>query len=348
MNYFQHFKFLTNLIRHKLYGYRFPAHVAICVTNKCNLKCPYCFYRYNLNQEDKISTQTMLSLIDELHNRGTAYVNLNGGEPLLRKDIKTIIDYITIDKGMRCSISTNAVLLEERIQDLKNVSVITISLDGNEDEHRRNRGDLSYEKVVSGIDAARRNNISVAICTVLTRNNKDCVDEIAKFSKEKGIFSIFHFLYERLNKQTGQEINSLSREEEKEIMQKIINYKKSGYPIHYTYKVHKYIRDWPCKGRRIIKEEDDLPKENFKIIPCLAGDLFCYIDAVGSVWPCAVLSGQVESLSFLETGFKKAWDLVPKTRCKTCSFFHQVELNLLLSLNLKGWFELITSKFVKS
>ena len=310
------------------------------------MQCPYCFYGYTLYKEDKVSTEALLSLIDDLHRRGTGYINLNGGEPLLRKDIKKIIDHIIVDKGMRCSISTNAILLEEKIEDVKNVSVINISLDGNEEQHRKNRGDISYKKVIKGIEIARIHNIPVAICTVMTKDNKDCIEEIVTLAKEKGVYSIFHFLYERLNP-ADAEPNQLTREEETEIMEKIIGYKKAGYPVHYSDQIHKYIKDWPVKNSRLMQKRDRMEHKDFNIIDCVAGDLFCWIDANGSVWPCAVLSGQVKSQNFMELGFEKAWDEVPKNRCESCSFFHQAELNLLFSLQMRGWLDLWTSKFIR-
>ena len=350
IRYYQDVKFGVNMLRYKLYGHRFPAHVAIAVTNRCNLKCPYCFYGYTLYKEDKVTTRELFYLIDELCRRGTAYINLNGGEPLLRKDIGEIVDRIT-GKGMRCSVSTNAILLEDRIEELKkaNVSVLNISLDGNEEQHRKNRGDISYAKVIKGIDAAHRHDIPVAICTVLTKDNKDCVDEIVRLAKDKGVYSIFHFLYERLDPKDA-EPNQLTREEEIAIMDKIIAYKKQGYPVHYSDRIHEYIKKWPIQGSRLMLDgnakqaKDD---KDFRIIPCVAGDLYTWIDANGKFCPCAVLSGQVNAQSFAEVGFEKAWNEVPKNRCQSCSFFHQAEMNMLFSLELRGWLDIVSSKFIR-
>jgi hypothetical protein len=55
----------------------------------------------------------------------------------------------------------------------------------------------------------------------------------------------------------------------------------------------------------------------------------------------------VKALNFMEAGFGKAWDEVPKNRCESCSFFHQAELNLLFSLRMRGLLDLASSKLIK-
>ena len=331
---FQNINFLYNLIRYKIYGQRFPAHVAISVTNRCNLRCPYCFASYSAKEKDKLTTDNLLSLVDELCDKGTKLINITGGEPLLRKDIKVLIDYIVLEKGLRCSLSTNGLLLEEKIEVLKNITSINVSLDGNKEQHNLNRGLQSYEKIVKGIELAVNRKIPVSTCTVLNKTNMNCVEYIVKFSKNMGVHCIFHIPYGRLNDEENHQLKQMNFDETREVLQKIINYKKLGYPVYYSNKTHSYIRDWPYKQpSRILKKSDGQNNKGFRAIPCLAGDLYCFIDACGEVYPCTVLSGQVKVLNFLEVGFQAAWDYLPQIRCQACSFFFQNELNLLLSLN---------------
>lgn len=346
---YQDAKFIANLLRYKLTGRRFPAHVAISVTNRCNLKCSYCFAAYNNKDSDDITTEKMISLINELHARGTRLINLTGGEPLIRKDIKKIVDYITVKKGMKCSMSTNGHLLENNIDTLKNITSINISLDGNEKQHNRNRGPQNYDRVIKAIELAVKNKIPVSTCTVLNIFNSDSVDEICQLAKEKGFLAIFHFPYGRLKIGENYSLGRIPKKESAKIMQKIIDYKKAGYPIYYSNKTHEYIRDWPIKHPSSILFKDEKKKYNgFRIIPCRAGDLYCFIDANGRVYPCTVLSGQIKVLNFLKEGFQKAWDYLPQVKCYACAFFFQNELNLLLTLNPRVWWNFIkTTRILK-
>lgn len=342
-------KFLLNLVRYKLTGRRFPAHVAISVTNRCNLRCSYCFARYNNKDSDDITTERMLGLIDELANRGTRLINLTGGEPLIRKDIKKIIDYITITKGMKCSMSTNGHLLANNLKTIKNISSINISLDGNEKQHNRNRGPQDYNRVLSAIKLAIKNKIPVSTCTVLNRDNANCVDHVAHLAKEIGFLAIFHFPYGRLKPSENAAYHRIPAQKSAQILQKIIDYKNAEYPIYYSNKTHEYIRDWPFKrSSHILMRGDRKTHKNFKIIPCRAGDLYCFIDANGSVFPCTVLCGQVKAGNFLKDGFQGAWDKIPEYRCQACAFFFQNELNQLLSLDAAVWLNFVrTTRILK-
>lgn len=347
MFYWKNLKFLFNLFRYKLFGRRFPAHVAISVTNRCNLHCTYCFARYNSKDKDDFTTDKMLALIDELSKKGTRLINLTGGEPLIRHDIKQIIDYITVKKGIICSVSSNGLLLADKIDVLKNVSSINISLDGNEEQHNRNRGAQDYKRVIKAIETVVKNHIPVSTCTVLNKYNVDCVNEIANLAKEKKFLAIFHFPYGRLKLKEYASFHPLSPKEASNVVQKIIDLKKAGYPIYYSNKNHEYIRDWPVdKLNRLLLKKDRV--KNFNFIPCRAGDLFCFIDANGYVYPCTVLCGQIKVFNVLKEGFQKAWDYLPKIRCKACGFFFQNELNLFLGLDLESWTNFIkTSRIIR-
>lgn len=344
MVYFDDVKLPFKLMRYKLQKRRFPAHVVISVTNRCNLNCPYCFTRYAVNREDRLNMERMISLIDELHKRGTRYINLTGGEPLTRKDIKDIIHYITREKGIKCSLSTNGILLNEKIEVLRGIDSINVSLDGNEEQHNHNRQSQQYGEIIKGIENAVANNIPVTTCTVLTKSNMDCLDDIAKLSKKTGFLAVFHLLRVGLKPNEDLLRQQMSQREIRDVMQRIIDYKKARYPIYYSNKSHAYIRDWPYEHpSRMLRKDDREEKKNFKIIPCVCGDLSCFIDGEGSVYPCAVLSGQVEVLNFLEVGFENAWNFLPHVRCRACSFFFQTELNLLLSLSPAVWKNFITT-----
>lgn len=57
--------------------------VFIAVTNKCRLKCEYCYEKFNLNQSNDISTVVWKEIIKSLQSIGVNIFILSGGEPLL-------------------------------------------------------------------------------------------------------------------------------------------------------------------------------------------------------------------------------------------------------------------------
>ena len=106
----------------------------ISITNKCNLKCSYCYERH-LNTEYGCITEEMRDMIaDYIKRQGNAEtVYLFGGEPLLYKD--TVKYYCENIDAEQIVITTNGTLLDEEFIkwciDRKNV-VINMSHDGKE------------------------------------------------------------------------------------------------------------------------------------------------------------------------------------------------------------------------
>src|SRR5215217_2962026 len=69
-----------------------PLYVQIELTWRCNWRCVHCYQdRHDLQI---LTTDQVKALIKELHDNGTMHIVITGGEPLLRKDIFEILEYI--------------------------------------------------------------------------------------------------------------------------------------------------------------------------------------------------------------------------------------------------------------
>ena len=76
--------------------------LAIAITNRCNMGCSFCytdaFYQpasSNLNEipEDELSTEEWLNVIDQAIAERYTGLHIYGGEPFMRRDLKTICRY---------------------------------------------------------------------------------------------------------------------------------------------------------------------------------------------------------------------------------------------------------------
>ena len=116
---------LRNLVlRNKPYF----AHLAF--THVCNLHCSFCHIPEEKVQE--LDTDGMKRIIDKLDRMGIAYLSISGGgEPLLRKDFATLLNY-SADRGIYTKITSNGTMPQARYDELlaSRVSEIAISLDG--------------------------------------------------------------------------------------------------------------------------------------------------------------------------------------------------------------------------
>lgn len=84
----------------------------ISITNRCNLKCSYCYERHLNTEYGCINGETLHSITDFVNRRGDAgIVYLFGGEPLLYKE--TVKYFCENLKARQFVITTNGTLLDE-------------------------------------------------------------------------------------------------------------------------------------------------------------------------------------------------------------------------------------------
>ena len=110
-------------------------YVRISVTDRCNLRCVYCMPENGIpmaTHEDLLSFEEIERLCRILAEVGIRKVKLTGGEPLVRKDFVELVRKIkAIDGIEKVTLTTNGVLLEEKMEELASAGIngINISLD---------------------------------------------------------------------------------------------------------------------------------------------------------------------------------------------------------------------------
>ena len=107
----------------------------VSVTDRCNLRCQYCMPEEEyvwLPRETLLTFKEIVFLTDLFSEQGVDRVRITGGEPLLRKDLASLIGML--QKNIRIkdiAMTTNGVLLAEHAQNLYDAGLhrITVSLD---------------------------------------------------------------------------------------------------------------------------------------------------------------------------------------------------------------------------
>lgn len=69
----------------------------------CNLRCTYCDTKYSYFEGEQKDLET---IIQEIESHGAKYVCITGGEPLLQKEVHTLMK-ILCDKGYQLSLETS-------------------------------------------------------------------------------------------------------------------------------------------------------------------------------------------------------------------------------------------------
>ena len=186
-------KAMTSLVKAKVTGKRIPVRVNFLVTKFCNLSCFYCYAEDILNKKDvqEFSFEDLKNIVDQIYESGCRWINILGGEPLLRDDIEELIDYMK-QKGILVEMTTNGYFIKKRISALKKIDHLAISLDGNKESNDRARGDDSVEKIVKGVECAVQNGIKVRIHATLSKRTmaKESLDCYLIFVKSMILSSI--------------------------------------------------------------------------------------------------------------------------------------------------------------
>ncbi|CAB4703410.1 unannotated protein [freshwater metagenome] len=142
------------------YG-RTHRNLRVSLTDRCSLRCTYCMphdFAAWLPNEELLSTDELLTIIEVAVQQGIDEVRLTGGEPLLRPDIVEIVERIAgIENAPRLTLTTNGIRLPDLAGPLAkaglnriNVSLDTLSRERFKTLTYRDR----FDDVILGLKAA--------------------------------------------------------------------------------------------------------------------------------------------------------------------------------------------------
>lgn len=167
----------------------------LSVTDRCNLRCAYCMpeeeYAW-LPRGDLLSFEEIARLVDVFLSLGVDKVRLTGGEPLLRRDLDTLVALLASKAGLSdLALTTNGLLLAEQARPLREAGLrrVTVSLDTLRPERFRalTRRD-GLEQVLAGIEAAGRAGFrdTKLDAVVLRGVNEDELDDLLSYGAAVG------------------------------------------------------------------------------------------------------------------------------------------------------------------
>ena len=137
--------------------------VRVSVTDKCNFRCTYCMPAEGLEwlRRDEILTfEEIARLVGVLAAMGVEEVRLTGGEPLVRRDVPTLVRMLAATPGVEdLSLTTNGVLLDRLAEPLVRAGLRRINVSLDTLSHVRfaeiTRRD-ALDRVLAGLEAAER------------------------------------------------------------------------------------------------------------------------------------------------------------------------------------------------
>lgn len=326
------------LLKHRFDNKPFPLITHLLVTNRCNLKCFYCYPQV---MERKIADRPLeewKSIIDQFVELGTKVFVILGGEPLIRKDIGEIIDYAK-SKRTIVELITNGYFVEQKINELKNVDSLCFSLDGNEEQNDKVRGEGCFQKVHHAINVARENGIKCRIHAVITKETVKSLYELVNIAKDFG--TTINFTQATIH--TDDPDAALTEEELQKFLDELLEYKRQGYPVANTPAAIDYIKKYKLERYRPHKEHEIPQDADPKVIKCLRPTMTTYVDADGVMYPCANIWHENKDITINDQSVKQAWEKQCKMDCYSCDILGEAEMNHMLGFNVPSIYE--TAKY---
>jgi MoaA/NifB/PqqE/SkfB family radical SAM enzyme len=198
---------------------------------------------YAQKEVRKKSYEQIKTELEKAYKMGSRFVDFQGGEPTLWKenelDLNSLIRLARKIGFFSATVTTNAILPFQGLE----ADSVWVSLDGLGKYHDAVRGEGAFEKLVQNIEECGHKDLSVNM--VVSKLNVESVDETIEFAKNnphiKSISINFMMPY------PGIEQYKVDWETRLAVIDKVIAYKKKGYPIMNSVSGLKKMKDTKFK-----------------------------------------------------------------------------------------------------
>lgn len=296
-----------------------PLRVHLQLTNKCELNCRHCSQDTREPLENELSLEEIYKLIDEMVSIGTFELTLGGGDPFLRdKDVLKIIEYAA-QRNVSIFISTTGLFLGRVLAKKLTkfpIKGFRISVDGStEKSFDYQRGKGSYRRAVRSIKTIRELfDCPITIHSVLMKTNFMEILSLLKTVQKLKCDQWSVDFVKSIGSAKDNEHVLMTPEMMRDSFRSIKKLQKySSTPIvfrHFPYQ---------SRGKRI-----------YRGFGCVGGNLNCWIDAAGNVYPCSFLREQFNAGNIREMSLRDIWlysanlqlfrSLTGNEQCLACTY----------------------------
>lgn len=160
------------------------------LTYACNLDCIHCLSSSGRRDPRELDTAEAKAVIDEMRAMQVFYVNIGGGEPMIRPDFFELVEYATTS-GVGVKFSTNGSRIDaDRARQLAAMDYldIQISLDGaDQATNDAVRGEGSFATAIAAMEHLQAADFGqFKISVVMTRHNIPQLDQFEALANRFG------------------------------------------------------------------------------------------------------------------------------------------------------------------
>ena len=288
-----------------------PLSVGFEITHLCNLACSYCDRHTPLPGE--MTIEQILGALGELHQMGMRHISLDGGEPLAHRHIELVVDWLISRGDIRVFMNTNGILVPRKMDVVRRLSRLKISLDGPAAQHDRMRGERAHERAIKGALAARDAGVEVEFTCVVGRHNATHLDELLDLVDELGFSVVFQPARNSLFLETDRDGSPFVLEgaEVRDAFLRIERRKRQGGPVANRWSSLRHFQRFP----------GDVA------IPCAAGHINVTLDPEGNLFHCGQVRRSDRSCNVLRLGVREAFRRLTRGACTQCWCARVVEEN---------------------
>lgn len=265
------------------------------ITYACNLECVHCLSSSGRRDPRELTTEQAKAVLDELKALQVFYINIGGGEPMVRRDFFEIIEH-SVSNGIGVKFSTNGAFIDkknaERLAAMDYLD-IQISIDGADAATNDPvRGPGTFDMAINAMENLKAAGFGeFKISVVVTRHNVSQLDAFKAIADSYGA----QLRITRL-RPSGRGADTWNE-------------------LHPTNEQQREVYNWLMKHGENVLTGDSffhlnalgpaLPGLNM----CGAGRVVCLIDPVGDVYACPfVIHDQFKAGNVLDDGgFTKVW-----------------------------------------
>ena len=244
------------------------------VNLRCNSSCGYCNLPLNVGRYE-MSQKEILAVFAGLYQDGLRLVFLQGGEPLLRRDLLGILQDLH-EIGFHITLITNGTKLTPAlVEQFDQLSVsLSISLDTlDRATYKLIRGADQLDDVLTGLDLLRHYRHPKFLTCIVSELNRHEVGDVVGFAKNRGFLPVVGAYHWNVGLYGKQDPTLMyDRQEARLVFERLLE--EQALPPGY---LRQYAKDnvaW-LSGQPLQ--------------PCDAGRYSIAIDASGNVSPCLSL-----------------------------------------------------------
>lgn len=292
-------------------GFPAPLQVGFELTHLCNLSCGYC--DRHTPGPDEMTLPQILKVLGELRHLGMQEISLDGGEPLAHRNVEDVVDAL-VKWGVVVRMNTNGILVPRKIDVVRRLSKVKISLDGPERCHDGMRGGGAFAKAIRGALVARDEAaVPVELTCVVGAHNADSLEELMDLAEQLGFGIVFQPARSSLFLDTDRDGADfvLGHEDVRSAFRKIERRKRRSPVVLNGWASLRHFRRFP----------------HDVALPCAAGHINVTLDPAGHLYHCGQVSRLNRSNNVLELGVAECLRRLRRRGCKQCWCARVVEEN---------------------